>query len=348
MAAVYRPAIMSASLGRAWLHDFDTKIQVAAKDGFKGIEVFYEDLEHVAKKLSQTENPEASDIIQAAEHVHDVCASAGLEIIGLQPFLFYEGLLDRQKHAQLIEKMKLWFIIVKKLGTTIIQIPANFLPADQLSGDYDLIASDLREVADMGLKEEPQVKFAYENLCWSTHIDTWEKAWDICKRVDRENFGLCLDTFNIAGRVWADPTSITGTTPNADADLKASIDAMIREVDLKKVFYIQVVDAERMSAPLVQGHPFHVDGQPPRMSWSRNARTFAYEADRGAYLPVESIANAIIHNMGYRGWISMELFSRTMSESGSHVPMEHSARGIAAWKKLEKGLGLRAPSNGDH
>jgi 4-hydroxyphenylpyruvate dioxygenase len=128
------------------------------------------------------------------------------------------------------------------------------------------------------------------------------------QRVDCPNFGLCLDTFNIADRVWGDPTSVTGKTANADADLKASIEQRVRTVDLSKVFYIQVVDAERQTTPLVKGHPFHVDSQPPRMSWSRNARAFAYEENKGAYLPVEYVAQAIIHQMGYKGVISMELF----------------------------------------
>ncbi|GAW14455.1 hypothetical protein ANO14919_038580 [Xylariales sp. No.14919] len=340
MAAKYRPAIMSASLGRAWLHDFDTKVRIAANDGFEGIEVFYEDLEYVARKLSVSENPTPEQLLQAAEHIGGVCRSVNLTVIGLQPFTFYEGLLDRQKHDQLIEKIKLWFQIAKKVGTHTIQIPGNFLPAEQLTGDYDSIASDLRELADMGAKEDPPIRFAYENLCWSTYMDTWEKAWDICQRVDRPNFGLCLDTFNIAGRVWADPTSPTGTVENADADLQESIQNLIREVDVNKVFYLQVVDAERMSAPLVEGHPFHVDGQPPRMSWSRNARTFLYETTRGAYLPVETIARAIIHDLGYSGWVSMELFSRTMAEDGAEVPAQHSARGMASWKKLKERLTL--------
>ncbi|KAI1367708.1 xylose isomerase-like protein [Xylaria arbuscula] len=340
MTPVYQPAIMSASLGRAWLHDFDDKVKVAAKEGFVGIEIFYEDLEHLARKLCQTDKPEPEELLQAAEHVSALCDSVGLEIIGLQPFLFYEGLLDRQRHDELITKMSLWLQIARKLGTNTIQIPGNFLPTEELTGDYDSIASDLRKLADMGAKENPPIRFAYENLCWSTHIDTWEKAWDICKRVDRPNFGLCLDTFNIAGRVWADPTSPTGTTPNADADLEASIQALVRDVDVNKVFYIQVVDAERMSVPLVAGHPFHVDGQPPRMSWSRNARAFAYETDRGAYLPVESVVDAIIHGLGYKGWVSMELFSRTMAEEGPGVPAKHASRGIASWKKLQERLRL--------
>ncbi|CAI6299838.1 unnamed protein product [Periconia digitata] len=339
--ATFQPAIMSASLGRAWLHDLDVKIKEAGKQGFKGIEIFYEDLEYAAKKFSGNEKPTSEDLVGAARQVHAMCQTSGLEIIGLQPFLFYDGLLDRQKHDELIEKIHVWFRIVKELKTETIQIPANFLPADQLTGDMDVIVSDLRQLADLGLKEEPQVRFAYENLCWSTHIDTWEKAWEVVKQVDRPNFGLCLDTFNIVGRVWADPTSPDGKTPNADEDLKNCISQLIQQVDLKKVFYIQVVDAERMTSPLVEGHPFHTPGQPARMNWSRNARAFAYEEDRGAYLPIEGLARAIIYDMGYKGYISMELFSRTMSEEGEHVPGEHARRGIASWEKLVDRLGLK-------
>lgn len=336
----YQPAIMSASLGRAWLHDLDYKIDQAAQAGFKGIEIFYEDLDYAARKLSGNDTPSPDHILEAAGHVRSVCQASGLEIIGLQPFTFYEGLKDREQHARLIEKMKFWFQIAKKLGTTTIQIPANFLPAEQLTGDFDLIAADLRQVADMGAAESPAVRFAYENLCWSTHVDTWEKIWDVVKRVDRPNFGMCLDTFNIAGRVWADPASPTGKTPNADADLKESLQKLVKEIDVSKVFYIQVVDAERMESPLVAGHPYHVDGQPARMSWSRNARTFMYEEDRGAYLPSEEVARVIIHELSYTGYVSMELFSRTMAEEGQHVPDAHAKRGIAAWEKFQKRLNL--------
>lgn len=336
----YQPAIMSASLGRAWLHDFDAKMTEAATSGFSGVEIFYEDLDYLARKLSGQDEPSSQHLLEAAEHCYQVCHDRSLEIIGLQPFLFYEGLKDRKQHDVLIEKMRLWFKLAKRLHTTTIQIPANFLPAEQLTNDLDLIAGDLRQVADMGAAEQPQIRFAYENLCWSTYIDTWEKLWDVVQRVDRPNFGVCLDTFNIAGRVWADPTSPSGKTPNADADLKQSLANLVKEVDLAKVFYIQVVDAERMTEPLVKGHAFHVDRQPPRMSWSRNARTFMYEDDRGAYLPSEEVAKAIIHDLGYTGYVSMELFSKTMSEEGPDVSRQHAKRGMVAWQKLVDRLNL--------
>lgn len=156
------------------------------------------------------------------------------------------------------------------------------------------------------------------------------------KRVGRPNFGLCLDTFNIAGKVWADPTSPTGKTANADEDLRVSLKNLVAEVDISKVFYLQVVDAERMETPLVAGHPFHVD-QPSRMNWSRNARTYMYEDDRGAYMPVEDVARTIVSELGYKGWISMELFSRTMSKD---VPDIHAQRGITSWRKLQERLQL--------
>lgn len=336
----FQPAIMSASLGRAWLHDFSYKMKHASQEGFKGVEIFYEDLDYFARNIAGNNEPNPDQLLQAAERIHSICQTQGLEIIGLQPFLFYEGLKDRQQHAKLIEKMKLWLQLAQKLDTRTIQIPANFLPADQLTDDIDVIVDDLRQLADMGAAQTPVVRYAYENLCWSTVNDTWEKIWEVVKRVDRPNFGMCLDTFNIAGKVWADPACTTGKTTNADMELKKSLERLAAEVDVAKVFYIQAVDAERMELPLVPGHPFHVEGQPARMNWSRNARTFMYEEDRGAYLPAEDVAKTIVSGLGYKGWISMELFSRTMSDEGKDVPDLHAQRGIASWKKLQEKLHL--------
>lgn len=335
---------MSASLGRAWLHDFSKKIHEASVAGFKAIEVFYEDLEHVAKNIHNIESgaePTADQLVSAANHMRILLDKEEMSVLGLQPFLFYEGLKDRKQHDVLIEKIKVWFRIAQALRTNTIQIPANFLDAQQLRGDFNLIADDLRELADLGLKQEPPIRFAYEALCWSTFVDTWEKSWEVVKLVDRANFGLCLDTFNIAGRVWADPTAPDGRMQNSDEELDKSLRKLVEEVDLEKVFYIQVVDAERMESPLVKGHPFHIDGNPARMNWSRNARTFIYEEERGAYLPVEKIAKVLIEGLGYKGFVSMELFSRTMSENGENVPREHAQRGIKAWKKFVEQLNLK-------
>lgn len=336
-----KPAIASMSLGRAWVNELPAKLGQAAAYGFSGVEIFYEDLEYLAKAQPGGEAT-VDNQLAAAHIIRDLCDERHLTVIGLQPFLFCEGLLDRKEHAAKIEKLKVWFRLAKILGTDVIQIPTNFLQ-EGITGDVDQIVKDMIEVADMGARETPVIKFAYENLAWGTFIDTWDGAWEIMAKVDRPNFGICLDTFNIAGRVWADPSSPSGKTPNADADLQASIAAMIRTVDVKKIFYVQVVDAERIQTPLVEGHPFHVKGQLNRMSWSRNARLFAFEEDRGAYLPVLEVSKAFTapqpKGLGFDGWVSMELFSRTMAEKDPSVPEEHARRAAESWKKLIKDLG---------
>ena len=319
------------------MHKLPYKLDQAQAYNLTGIEIFFEDLEYLAREesgISADEEPSPEAQLQAAKTIRNLCDERGLEVIGLQPFMHYEGLLDREEHARKIEKMKFWFSIAQVLRTDIIQIPASFLGKDKITVDLDVVVSDLRKVADMGLQESPIIRFAYEDLCWSTYFDTWEKGWDIVEKVDRPNFGMCLDTYNIAGRVYGDPASPSGKTPNADEDIRKSLAELVQKVDVKKIFYIQVVDAERMRSPLVEGHAFYAADQPARMSWSRNARLFAFE--EGGYLPVLDVARSIIEGLGYKGWVSMELFSRTMNEPGDEVPKAHARRAWEAWKKLEK------------
>ena len=353
-----RPAIASMSLGRAYAgHALAHKLQCAARHGFEGVEIFYEDLDYLAREQLPAassspssdqkgeDSPSREQLLAAASIVHDVCRQNNLAIIGLQPFLFYEGLVDRKEHAAMIRKLHLWFEIVKVLRTDLIQIPTQFRTDEGVSGDLEIIVADMTEAADLGLEEQPPVKFAYENLAWGTFIDTWEGVWEVVRRVDRWNFGVCLDTFNIVGRVWADPAREDGMVEHGALEtLVQSLKKMVTEVDVKKVWYVQVVGAERMERPLVRGHDWYVEGQPARMSWSRNARLFYGEEEMGQYLPVDLAARAILNphdGLGFEGWVSMELFSRTMNDSAEIVPESHARRGGEAWTKLVNTFDLR-------
>lgn len=326
------------SLGRCFAgHDLGYRLDMAKKYGYKGIELFHEDLAYLAEQLSaedSTDGASAAAQMAAARQISTMCADRGLEIICLQPFSHYDGLIDRAEHEKHMEKLELWVQLAHVLNTDIIQIPANFLPAEFVANDFDLIVADLRKVADFGLQQSPPIRFAYESLCWSTRVDTWEACWDVVKRVDRANFGMCLDTFNIAGRIYADPTSTTGRTCGAEQAVRESIQRLVTEVDVRKVFYVQVVDAEKLQSPLVDGHPFYVADQPARMSWSRNCRLFYGEHDHGAYLPVKDIAMAFFHGLGYQGWVSLELFNRRMADEDAEVPEELARRGAVSWDKL--------------
>ena len=324
------------SLGRCHAgHSLEHKLAMAAKHGMQGIELFYEDLQDVAKHTF--------DILSAAHYVRNLCDSLHLEIICLQPFMHYEGLRDRERHKERVEEMKLWIELARILDTEIIQVPSTFLSEEECSDDVELIVADLRKIADLGARQNPPIKFAYESLCWGTYVDTWEQCWDIVTRVDRPNFGVCLDTYNILGRIYADPTSPDGKNANADRIVEDSVRRLVRQIGphKEKIFFLQVVDAERLESPLVKGHPFYNPDQRPRMSWSRNCRLFYGEENRGAYLPVRKVADAILKEIGWEGWVSMELFNRAMERRDHAVVEELASRAGASWVKLVQDLDLK-------
>jgi 4-hydroxyphenylpyruvate dioxygenase len=332
------------SLGRCYArHSLLHKLSMAAKHGLEGIELFYEDLVDHASSSS------ASDLRAAAASIRVMCAQLGLEIICLQPFMHYEGLKDRQRHDERIEEMKLWMELAHILGTDIVQVPSSFLSRDQVSSDTELIVSDLRKLADMGLQQTPVIRFAYESLSWGTYVDKWELCWDIVQRVDRPNFGICLDTFNILGRIYADPAAESGRLDNAEEEVRQSIRRLVEQIGphKEKIFFIQVVDAERLDSPLLPGHPFYNADQPARMSWSRNCRLFYGESDRGAYLPVKDVAHAILKEIGYDGWVSMELFNRVMERKDHGVVEELAERAAVSWKRLVGDLQLEIGASQD-
>ncbi|KAL4942352.1 hypothetical protein BDV06DRAFT_222288 [Aspergillus oleicola] len=343
-------AIPTMSLSKPGLHTLDHKLRSAASHGYLGIELFIDDLTHFASlPRFQNQKQSKSSLHAAAEYTSTLASSLGITILCLQPFGFYEGLVDRSQTEKLLsEKLELWFELCTILKTDLIQIPANFLPRDpftngpRTTGDLDVIVADLQRISDIGAPRG--FRFVYEALCWSTHIDTWEASWEVVKRVNRENFGLCLDSFNIAGRIYADPAALSGKTTNAEEAVSQSmarLRSLVRsgELDINKIFYIQLVDGERLTSPLDSSHPFHVDGQPVRMNWSRNARLFPCEEERGGYLPVLEIARTFFE-IGFRGWVSLELFSRSCNDARLETVDEHAERGVRSWGRVVNALGL--------
>lgn len=357
MASRFIPTIATQSVGRAWHHSLEHKLDVCAQFGFESIELFYEDLEAVARSLPLSHPASAagtsfqgSTIIQeqqlaAADYIHELCLGHNLEILCLQPFMHYEGRLDQKSHDAAITKLHFWIRLAQRLETDLIQIPSSFLPASQCTGDRARIVADLQQVADIGLQTTPPTRFAYEALSWGTHVDTWDDAWSIVLEVDRPNFGTCIDTFNLAGRVFADPASPTGRNPNAEGDMQRSISKLRSDlpIALNKVFYVEVCDGERLDSPLLADHEFYHPQQPTRMSWSRNARLFPFE--KAGYLPALEILEAVCE-IGYTGHISFELFSRTANQPQPEVPEEHARRAQIAWKKLEQHMGWHSKAAG--
>ncbi|KIW96300.1 uncharacterized protein Z519_03369 [Cladophialophora bantiana CBS 173.52] len=350
MGSRFIPTIASQSLGRARYHSLDHKLELCQKYGFEAIELFFEDLEAVAKALpashpalppgtsfaDSTELQESQ--LAAAEYIHDLCIRRRVQIICLQPFMHYEGRLDSAFHGEAIQELQFWIKLARRLSTDLIQIPSSFLPASQCSGNRGRIVADLRQAAEIGLQNDPPTRFAYEALAWGTHVDTWDAAWSIVLEVDRPNFGTCIDAFNLAGRIFADPASLSGLTRTACEDTQKAISKLRSELPLalEKVFYVEVCDGERLDVPLGPGHEWYDPEQPVRMSWSRNARLFPFEG--GGYLPALDILQAVC-DAGYTGHVSFELFSRTANRPGGEVAEQHAKRAAVAWKKLAEYMG---------
>ncbi|KAJ6568391.1 xylose isomerase-like protein [Mycena vulgaris] len=328
-------AIPTMTLGRAWVHELDVKLVEAGKAGYQGVEIFWEDLVYAAKRITpDSDETDEAAMLRAAQYARDLCNQNALAVLSLQPFMNYEGLLDQSKHKELIVKLKLWFKVVKVLGTDLIQIPSQ-MNSDGTTGDVGKIVADMKEVAELGLKETPPVRFAYEALSWGAHFDLWEQVWDIVLKVDLPNFGTVLDTYHILACVYGDPTSPNGLQPEAETTLAASLSRLANTPNLlAKLFYVQLSDAERLEPPLSPIHPYYDAAQKPNMQWSRNARLFPCEEARGGYLPVEAVVKVLFGDMGFRGWVSLEVFSRSMTDPDPTTPKAHAERGIQSWKTL--------------
>ena len=171
--------------------------------------------------------------------------------------------------------------------------------------DRQRFVSDLQELADMLAKKD--FRICYENWCWSTHAPDWKDVWDIVKRVDRPNVGLCLDTFQSAGGEWADPTTESGLIEDVSkSDLEnrfqRSMDELARTIPKDKIYLLQISDAYKVKPPLSKD--VGNDGLRPRGRWSHDYRPLPFN---GGYLPIIDVTKAVLKT-GFRGWFSYEVF----------------------------------------
>lgn len=204
----------------------------------------------------------------------------------------------------------------------MLQVGSSDSPEDQIGKDRGRFVQDLRELADK--LAEKGFRVAYENWCWSTHAPDWEDVYDICQKVDRPNFGLCLDTFQSAGGEWADPTTSSGmvedgrTPEQVQKDWKASCDRLAKNIPKEKIYLLQISDAYKMKQPLEKKD---IDGLRPRGRWSHDYRPLPFEG----YLPVVDFAKAVLQT-GFRGWFSYEIFDSGPDGTGKEYELEPFAK----------------------
>jgi 4-hydroxyphenylpyruvate dioxygenase len=179
------------------------KLEAIAAAGFKGVEIFENDL------LSFNGTP---------ADVRKMVADLGLEIIAFQPFRDFEG-LPPERRARALARAERKFDLMDELGCDLLMVCSN-VAADSLGG-IDRAAADLRELGDRAKARKLRVGF--EALAWGKHISDYRDAWEAVRRADHTHVGVVLDSFH----TFAKKTDL----------------AAIRSIPRDRIVLVQVADA---------------------------------------------------------------------------------------------------------
>ncbi|KAK4234041.1 xylose isomerase-like protein [Achaetomium macrosporum] len=327
-------AFASCSIGLP-RHTLHQKIEAIREAGFDGIELSFPDLQAYASRHFGREiaGDDYGSLCEAAKAVGTMCAGHGLKVLVLQPFSNFEGWPQgSQQHREAFARAEAWIDIMEAAGTDMLQVGSSDSP-DMLR-DVDQLAADLASLADMLAARG--FRLAYENWCWATCAPRWKDVWEIVKKADRPNIGLCLDTFQTAGGEWGDPTTKSGrieaggiAAEDVSKAYAASLDELARIVPADKIYFLQISDAYRPAPPLGTA----VDpesGLRPRGRWSHEHRPLPYD---GGYLPIKEFVRAVLAT-GFRGWCSIEVFDGRFEEKYGDDLRKFAKRGMEAYQRL--------------
>ncbi|CAG9992105.1 unnamed protein product [Clonostachys byssicola] len=299
-------AFASCSIGLP-KHTLHEKIEAIAQSGFKGVEISFPDIQsfghrHLGFEINEHDY---TSLCKAATAIGELCRRHDIKVLVLQPFSNFEGWpKGSQERRDAFARARGWIDIMTALGTDMLQVGSTDSP--NITSDVDQLAGDLAELAD--LLAERGYRLAYENWCWATHATTWKDVWDIVQRANRDNIGLCLDTFQTAGGEWGDPTTSSGKLENGlteaelDETFRKSLQELSNTVPADRIYFLQISDAYRMAKPLSR-EPDE-SGLRPRGRWSHDYRPLPFD---GGYLPIEDFVKAVLAT-GFRGWFSIEVF----------------------------------------
>ncbi|KAJ4368116.1 hypothetical protein N0V83_006471 [Neocucurbitaria cava] len=321
-----KPAIGTSSLGLHPSQSLDDKVLAAARHGFTGIEVVYDDLERYSAS-------QKIDMALAAGRIRRLCLENGVDVLALCPFENFEG--HKSPLGERLAAADRWMKLARILGATYLQVPAQY--GKDVVGDETVIVSELQQLADLGSSTEPVISIAYEPMSWSIFCSTWQDALRIANLVNRPNFGLCLDSFHIATKLWGSPYNTQGKYPDGDQLLARSLREFVESFPLEKLFYIQLSDGERFDPPFSEKHPWYIEGEAAEFTWSKHARPFPLETECGGYMPVTEIVQALVVAKGFSGWVSLECFDRRTRDA-SVQPEDCAMKAGRSMKRLQSAL----------
>jgi 4-hydroxyphenylpyruvate dioxygenase len=181
----------------------DEKLLAIANAGFKGVEIFENDL------LSFNGTP---------KDVRRVATDLGLDIVTFQPFRDFEG-MPADKRERNFTRAERKFDVMRELGCDLLMVCSNVSP--ESAGGIDRAAEDFHALGERAARRGMRVGF--EALAWGRHINDYRDAWEVVRRAGHPSVGLVLDSFHILSR---------------KTDLKA-----MTAVPRDRIFLVQLADA---------------------------------------------------------------------------------------------------------
>ena len=125
MASVrVRIAIATNALGKAVSgHTIETKLEAVKRHGFDGIELAFEDLEsHTALDKYGGLSGREDRLRAAAADIKSRASALSLEIIALNPFGFYDGLIEPADIEERLQEAELWLQLCQIVEAPILQV----------------------------------------------------------------------------------------------------------------------------------------------------------------------------------------------------------------------------------
>ena len=217
---------------------------------------------------------------------------SGLRVTGFQVLRDFEG-LSGHLHDYKVDIAKSMLEMCHALGCGVMLACSS--SSTHATADLDLIAKDLRKLAMLAIPMD--IKIAFEGLSWGRHINEFPQAWEVIARADMPNLGLGFDSFHM----------FAAKTPLEDLEL----------VDPSKIFLVQLADFMWNEIKTME----------ERMSTARTFRVFPGE---GVHSEALAALTLKLHQMGYRGDYSFEVFN----DDYQGLPLEtvaERARRSALW-----------------
>ncbi|HUL64248.1 MAG TPA: sugar phosphate isomerase/epimerase family protein [Burkholderiaceae bacterium] len=218
--------------------------------------------------------------------------ASGLRVTGMQVLRDFEG-LDGHLHQYKVDIAKSMLEMCAALGARVLLACSS--TSQHASQDPQRIARDLRKLAMLALPHG--VRVAYEALSWGRTINEFPAAWDAVTEADCPNLGIGIDSFHILA-------TRTGLE-------------QIEDLDPLKIYLVQLSDFMWQETRSPE----------ERIATARHFRVFPGEGVHSG-----QIADLIVrlHEMGYRGDFSFEVFNDDYQQLPLPVVAER-ARRSAVW-----------------